>query len=541
MPVYNTLEVTLVENARIYTMDRHHPQAEAIAMREGRVIAVGRTAELAQVPGVTRRIDAGGRAVIPGLIDAHIHFLAYSRSLNKIDLAGVRSKEEALRRVEEKAQALGPGRWIVGGGWNNNLWSPNSYPTRYDLDRVAPRNPVYMDRKDLHSCWVNSLALERAGITRATESPPGAAIGKDAAGEPDGMLYESATLLARRAIDEAPEDARTAMRRGFDVLAGMGLTGFHSPEGPDAFHALQWLEQAGELRMRVVALLAYNRLDEAINVGLRTGFGSERLRIGPVKMFSDGSLGSMTAQMLEPFVGTEGNYGIATLPQEEMEAAILRAAAAGISSAIHAIGDAANHRVLDAFERAHRELSNPLPPNMPHRIEHAQLLSPGDIPRFAQLGVVASMQPVHATSDMHTADRLWGARARYGYAWKSLLDAGALLAFGSDAPVETPNPFAGIHAAVTRQDGADLPEEGWYPQERITVEQAVRAYTEGAARSASYLPGVTGTLTPGSVADLLLLDRDIFTVAPKEIKGTRPLATLIGGEAVFDPQGIFGG
>ncbi len=535
-----TPRITIVENAHIYTMDHHYPQAEAIAIRDGHIVAVGSTAELAQMPGVAHRIDAGGKAIIPGLIDAHIHFLAYSRSLSKINLDGVRSKEDALRMVEERAQELGPGRWVLGGGWNNNLWSPTDYPTRYDLDRVAPHNPVYLDRKDLHSCWVNSMALERAGITRETEVPQGAAIGKDAGGKPNGMLYESATMLARRAIEEAPEDACTAMRRGFDMLASMGLVGFHNPEGPDAFHALQELDDAGELNMRVIMLLAYYRLDDAIKVGLRTGFGSERLRIGPVKMFSDGSLGSMTAQMLEPFEGTEGNYGIATLPQAEMEEAILRAAAAGIPSAIHAIGDAANRRVLDAFERTRREMTNPLPPNMPHRIEHAQLLNPSDIPRFVQLGVVASMQPVHATSDMHAADRLWGARARYGYAWKSVHDTGALLAFGSDAPVETPNPFAGIHAAATRQNEADKPEGGWYPEERLTVEQAVRVYTEGAARSAPYLPGVTGTLTPGSVADLLLVDRDIFTVDPKEIKDARPLVTLIGGEAVFDSEGMFG-
>lgn len=532
--------ITLIENAHIYTMDRANLHAEAIAIRDGHIVAVGSRAELGQMPGITRRIDAGGRAIIPGLIDAHIHFLAYARSLNKIDLDGVRSKEGALRMVGEKARELGPGRWVLGGGWNNNLWSPSDFPTRHDLDRIAPNNPVYLDRKDLHSCWINSMALHRAGITRETEAPPGAAIGRDASGDPNGMLYERATMIARRTIDEEPEDAQTAMRRGFERLAGMGLVGFHNPEGPDVFHALQELDAAGDLKMRVVMLLAYYRLDEAIRVGLRTGFGSERLRVGPVKMFSDGSLGSLTAQMLEPFEGTAADYGIATLPQREMEDAIVRAALAGIPSAIHAIGDAANRRVLDAFEHAALQTHGRLTANMPHRIEHAQLLHPEDISRFARLGVVASMQPIHATSDMLTADRLWGERARYGYAWKSVLSTGALLAFGSDAPVETPNPFAGIHAAVTRQNEDDMPEAGWYPEERLTVEEAVRAYTEGAARSAPYLPGVTGNLNPGSVADLLLLDRDIFTADPKEIKHARPLVTLIGGEAVFDPEGIFG-
>lgn len=558
MPLFNSTNpvTTIIENARIYTMDYDLPHADAIAIREGRIVAVGNKEDMGVLTGTVRRIDAGGRAVIPGLIDAHIHFLDYSRSLAKIELDGVTSKEEVLARVAEKARQLGPGRWVLGGGWNNNLWSPPDFPTRHDLDRVAPQNPVYLDRKDLHSCWVNSLVLQKAGVTRDTPDPSGAAIGRDEMGAPNGIFFESAVSLMRRAVDEAPEDPATAMRRGFHALISMGLVGFHDCEGPDAFATFQALDMEGELPMRVVILLAYYRLDETIRVGLRTGFGSDRLRAGPVKIFSDGSLGSRTAQMLEPFEGSPGNCGIATIPQDELEEAIVKAARAGIPSAVHAIGDAANRRVLDAFQKAQEILwganlvgagLKPAPttstgegPRLVNRIEHAQLLHPDDIPRFAALGVVASMQPLHATSDMHAADRLWGARARYSYAWRSMLDAGGLLAFGSDAPVETPNPFLSIHAAVTRQDVHDQPPEGWYPQERLTVEEAVRAYTEGAARSCPYLPHVTGTLVPGSVADLLVLDRDIFTVAPSEIKHARPLATMIGGEAVYDSEGMFG-
>jgi predicted amidohydrolase YtcJ len=323
------------------------------------------------------------------------------------------------------------------------------------------------------------------------------------------------------------------------LLAGMGLVGIHDIEGPEAFRAFQELEASGELGMRVVMFLPYWGLDEAIRLGLKTGFGSERIRIGPVKIFSDGSLGSRTAEMLEPYEGEADYRGIGTIPQGELEEAVARAAAAGIPSAIHAIGDAANRRVLDAFEKAREREGAWGGGRLVHRIEHAQVLHPDDIPRFARLGVAASMQPLHATSDMHAADRLWGRRSRYGYAWRSLLDAGALVAFGSDAPVETPNPFAGIHAAVTRQDAEGLPEGGWYPEERITVEEAVRAYTEGAARSAPYLPGVTGALTPGSVADLLVLERDIFGMEPSGIKDVRPLATLVGGRATYDPEGLF--
>ncbi len=530
----------IIENARIYTMDREVPHASAIAIEDGRIVMVGSKEDMSLMPGKARRIDLGGRAVIPGLIDAHIHFLEYSRSLARVDLNGAASKEDVLTKVAAKAKELGPGRWILGGGWNNNLWSPPDYPTRHDLDRVSPHNPVLLDRKDLHSCWVNSLAMTRTGVTRDTTDPPGAFIGRDDAGEPNGMFYESAVALARAAVDEPPESALTAMQRGLGVLARMGLVGFHDCEGPDALSAFEQLDAHDALTLRVVILLAYNHLRESIAVGLRTGFGSDRLRLGPVKIFSDGSLGSSTAQMLASFEGQPHNCGIATVPQNEMEEAIVMAARAGIPSAIHAIGDAANRRVLDAFAKA-KDILGPQPEGtrLVNRIEHAQLLHPDDIPRFAQLGVVASMQPLHATSDMHAADRLWGARSRYGYAWKSVLDAGGLLAFGSDAPVETPDPFLGIHAAVTRQDLNDQPPQGWYPEECLTVEEAVRAYTEGAARSCPYLPNVTGMLTPGSVADLLVLDRDIFNIDPQEIKHAKPFVTMMAGHAVVDDEGLF--
>ena len=523
-------ETTVFTNGYIYTVDGPWP-VEAMAVRNGRIVAVGTSRELSGGANA-RIINLGERTVIPGLIDAHIHFLSYSRSLNKVILEGVRSKEEVLRMVEEKAKELGPRRWILGGGWNHYLWDPPSFPTRHDLDRVAPNNPVLLDRKDLHSCWVNTLALQAAGINRDTPDPPGAAIGRDADGEPDGLFYESATAIPRRAISEAPEDALTVMRKGFQNLASMGLVGFHDCEGPDAFSAFQHLDAEGELPLRVVILLAYPTLDESIEIGLRTGFGSDKLRVGPVKIFSDGSLGSMTAQMLEPYVGHPDNRGISTIPQEELEEAVRKAAEAGIPAAVHAIGDAANRRVLDAFAK----LGNA--GGLINRIEHVQHLHPKDIPRFGKLGVVASMQPIHATSDMQPADQLLGTRARYSYAWRSLLNTGALLAFGSDAPVETPNPFAGIHAAVTRQDENDLPIGGWYPEERLTVVEAVRAYTEGAARSMPYLPGVTGMLHEGAVADFLVLDEDIFALDPRDLKAVKPRATVIGGEAVYDPDGV---
>lgn len=545
-------QATIIENARIYTLDHANPGATALAWRNGRIAAVGTPEEMRAAVGDAVSIDLGGATVIPGLIDAHIHCLAYSQSLQRVNLDGITSKDEALRVVAEKVAQSKPGEWVVGGGWNNNLWSPPTFPTKEELDRIAPHNPVYLDRKDLHSCWVNSKAVEAAGITRDTPVPPGSAIGKDEAGEPNGLFYESAVALMRRAIKEPAQNPIDVMREGMKALSALGLVGLHNAQGQDrqadsegqaAFRALQDLDRAGELPMRVVIMIPHYDLQSVIAYGLRTGFGTERLRIGPVKMFSDGSLGSMTAELLAPYEGRPGYTGIRTIPQGEIEESLLAATAAGIPSAIHAIGDAANRRVLDAFKKA-RELEaamNDGRTTLVHRIEHAQLLSPEDVARFAALGVAASMQPLHATSDMHAADRLWGERSRYAYAWRSLLDSGAVLAFGSDAPVEVPDPFAGIHAAVTRQDANDQPPGGWYPEERLTVEEALRAYTEGAARSAPYLPGVTGTLCPGSVADMLVLEHDIFAVDLSEIKNMRPLATLVGGEPTHDPQSIFGG
>ncbi|MDQ2807097.1 MAG: amidohydrolase, partial [Chloroflexota bacterium] len=486
-------------------------------------------------------LDGGGRTVLPGLIDAHIHFMWYAWGLLRVDLEAVPSLGAALQRVAERVAALEPGAWVRGSGWNNNLWQPNNFPNRADLDRVTGDYPAVMTRKDGHSIWVNSAALRVAGIDRASPDPPGGRIGRDATGDPDGMLYESAAmdLVYRHVPDESAAAKAEAVQRGLAAVAASGLTGFHDLEDAGTFHTFQELEAAGALPVRVVMLLALATLDASLAAGLRTGFGNTRLRVGPLKIFSDGSLGSQTAEMLAPFAGSADNCGVQTVSQEVMEAAILAAARAGIPSAIHAIGDAANRRVLDAFARARQvELGDISHADgysryvLRHRIEHAQLVDPADWPRFRELGVIASMQPLHATSDMEAADRLWGARAgRGGYAWHSLQAAGARLAFGSDCPVETFDPLLGIHAAVTRQNTANEPPGGWYPQERLSVADAVRAYTVGAA----YAAGTElwqGTLSPGKVADLILLDHDPFTEAPTTIPQTRVTATLVGGEVV---------
>ncbi len=540
-------DVTILYNVRAYTMDPATPQAEALAWRGERLLAVGsRTAVAATAGPGARMVDGGGRIVLPGLIDAHIHFMWYAWGLLRVDLEGVPSLGAALQRVEDRVATLEPGAWVRGSGWNNNLWQPNGFPTRTDLDRVTGDHPAVMTRKDGHSIWVNSAALHMAGIDHATVDPAGGRIGRDATGTPDGLLYEGAAmdLVYRLVPDESAAEQADAVRRGLAAVAAAGLTGFHDIEDAATFHTFQELAAAGALPVRVVMLLALATLDASLAAGLRSGFGNTRLRIGPLKIFSDGSLGSQTAEMLAPFAGSAANCGVQTVAQDAMEAAILAAARAGIPSAIHAIGDAANRRVLDAFARARQVELGDLPrPHGPevdgysryalrHRIEHAQLVDPADWPRFRELGVIASMQPIHATSDMEAADRLWGARAGRGaYAWHSLQAAGARLAFGSDCPVETFDPLLGIHAAVTRQNTAHEPPGGWYPAERLSVADAVRAYTHGAAYAAG-TESWQGTLTPGKVADLILLDHDPFTEDPTTLPQTRVTATLVGGEVV---------
>lgn len=530
---------TILRDVRVYTMNPDQPEATALAWRGERLLAVGPLEAVQDAAGPGARVlKGGGQTVLPGLMDAHIHFMWYAEGLLRVDLEGVPSLALALERVAARTEASAPGAWVRGSGWNNNLWTPGTFPTRQDLDRVTGDRPAVMSRKDGHSIWVNSAALAVAGITRDTPDPPGGRVGRDASGEPDGMLYEGAAmdLVYRLVPDESAAARAGAVRQGLAAVAASGLTGFHDIESPEAFATFQRLAAAGELPVRVVMALALATLRESIAVGLRSGFGNTRLRIGPVKIFSDGSLGSQTAEMLAPFEGSD-DCGVPTISQADMEAAVLAASAAGIAVAIHAIGDAANRRVLDAFALARTaEGGAPVPGTdgyaryaLRHRIEHAQLVDPADWVRFRDLGVIASMQPLHATSDMAAADRLWGARnGRGAYAWRSLQQAGARLAFGSDCPVETFDPLLGIHAAVTRQDVQGEPPGGWYPHERLTVAEAVHAYTLGAAYAAGE-EADKGSLAPGKLADLVLLDRDPFTTDPATIPQTRVLATLVGG------------
>ncbi|MGO9411920.1 MAG: amidohydrolase [Spirochaetia bacterium] len=523
----------LLRNGVFRTMEPRAPLASAVAIRDGRFLHVGEEAgaraALAGADAV-QELDLGGRCVLPGLTDSHLHFMWYAQSLHGVDVETA-TLAEALERVRARAREAAPGTWITGSGWNHNVWANAAFPDKLSLDQAAPRNPVVLEAKNGHALWVSSAALERAGIGLDTADPPGGKIVHGGDGMPSGVLLDNAMRLVQ-AVVPRPSVSELAhmMRRAQTEAHRLGLTGIHDFDRTLAFEAFQELHGAGQLSLRVVKGIPHEVLGQAIELGLRSGFGDDMLRLGAVKMFADGALGSQTAWMLAPYEGTWAT-GIPIMSEEELFEDILRANQAGLACAVHAIGDAACHVVLNAYERAAASLAGG--PRLRNRVEHAQLLHRDDVSRFARLSVIASMQPLHATSDMLIAERYWGTRCETAYAWKSLLESGARLAFGSDCPVEIPDPLVGIHAAVTRRRGDGSPgPEGWRPAQRLTVETAVYGYTLGAAYAAGR-EGELGSIVKGKLADLTIIDRDIFEIPSHDILKTVVDATMVGGELVY--------
>lgn len=519
-------------NGNIHTMDPSHPRATALAIAGNRIAAVGDDAAMRALLGRDgQAVNLEGRTAVPAFTDSHLHFMSWGLSLRQIDLAGVPALEEALGRVAARAEATPAGQWLTGRGWDHSLWRGGGFPTRHDLDGVAPHHPVWLRRKCGHAGWANSRALALAGVTAATPDPPGGAIEHDAGGEPTGILKDTAMDLVSSLIQEPTlDEAAEAIQAATAAAHRHGLVNVHTMEGPAAFRAFQHLHAGGELQMRVLIQIPEENLEAAVRLGLRSGLGDERLRIGGVKIFADGALGARTAAMLAPYEGYPGDRGIVIADGGALTAMVRQASRAGLAAFVHAIGDRANRDVLDAVE-ASRRAGEGL--HLRHRIEHVQILHPDDVPRLARLGVVASMQPLHATQDMLLADALWGDRCAGAYAWRSVLDSGAVLAFGSDAPVEDLSVIAGIHAAVTRRrpDGSPGPE-GWIPQERLSAEEALRAYTVGAAYAGGE-EAIKGSLSPGKLADVAVLSRDILAIPPDEILETEVVATLLDGRFVY--------
>jgi predicted amidohydrolase YtcJ len=525
----------VIHAANLYTLDPSQPHATALVIDHGDVIAVGADDEILSLFSTANSFNARGHTIIPGLTDAHIHLEDYALSLQKVKCE-TSTRLECLQRIAERVITTPPGEWILGHGWNQNNWV-EGYGTASLVDEVAPNNPVYLTHKSLHSAWANTPALRLAGITRDTPDPTGGRIGHLSNGDPDGILFESATNILERAIPEPSlEQVVKALQAAIPLLWRMGLTGVHDFDRSRCFSALQILRQRHELRLRVLKSIPLESLAHAAELGLRSGFGDDFLRIGSVKMFADGALGPHTAAMLQPYNDDPNNLGILMMDAEELYEYGRLAVEHGISMAVHAIGDRTNHEVLNAYAQL-RELEVSLPSHsqnfLRHRIEHVQLLHPDDLPRFSRFNIIASMQPIHATSDMLMADQCWGKRSTYAYAWKSQLSQQVPLAFGSDAPVESPNPFWGIHAAVTRRRSDGTPSlDGWYPEQRLSVDEALHAFTIGAAYAAE-MEDRLGKLTPGYLADLLVLDEDPYTCAPEALLNIQPLATMVGGEWVY--------
>lgn len=523
---------TIFTGGTVHTMDRTLGTVDALAVRGERIIAAGTRDECRDTAGPgAQTVDLSGAAVIPGLTDSHLHTAQYARSLVEVDLRAARSLEEVLAAVGAHAATLPATSWVLGGQWDAHRWAVPVQPTRRDLDAAVPDRPVALNSIDCHTLWVNSVVLQRLGIDRHTQDPPGGEIVRDVDGEPTGILRESATTLV---LDRIPPDGDALpglLRRALGRLLSHGITSIHDIDGADALAAFETLRAAGDLPVRVHKLIRRPELADAIDAGRATGDGDRWVRTGPVKLFTDGALGSHTCLMSRDFADQPGNHGIAVTGYPELVELIRTAARAGIAVAAHAIGDRANRDLIDAFATVAADTPTPAGGStspLRHRIEHAQFLQHADIARIAALRIVASMQPTHCTSDIPLVDRMLVGHDIACYAWHSLLAAGAVVTFGSDAPVEDPNPWQGIHAAVTRQRGDGTPGGGWQPAERLTVGQALRAYTVAPAY-ASDEEHLKGRLRPGMLADFAVLDADPFTVEPSALHGISVTATVVGG------------
>lgn len=522
-------------NGNIITLDEAKPRVQALAVSYGRVVALGADAEIRRLATAkTAVLNLDGKTVISGLTDAHLHWEAQAISMRSVNVFEIQEKAIAVERVRERVKETPAEEWIQGQGWAQDLWPDRAFPSKVDLDAVAPHHPVYLSAKSGHAAWVNSAALQRAGITSRTVDPEGGQIMRDSNGAPTGILLETAMdLVSERIPNPTSEQLADLMLEAQEYALRCGITMIHDFDEPSCLAALQILRERGALSLRVVKQINQRWLDAALDSGLRRGFGDDWIRIGALKLFADGALGPKTALMFDPYQGEPDNYGMAVVDKEEMIEYVSRASEFGLPSSIHAIGDKAVHDALDVFEIVRREEAQrgETPAERRHRIEHVQIIHPQDVSRLAELDVIASMQPIHATSDMVTADRYWGERTAYAYNPRMQLDQGARLAFGSDAPVEPLNPFLGIHAAVTRQrDGR--PVGGWHPAAKLSLHESLLGFTQGPAYAAG-MEDRLGKLDEGHLADLIVLDRDIYRVEPEEILELKVSGTMVGGEWRF--------
>jgi predicted amidohydrolase YtcJ len=521
-----------VVNARVWTGDPRRPWADAVAAAGDRIVGVGSGAEVRKLTTPeTRVIDARGMMLVPGFIDTHVHFLTAGFGLASVQLRDAKTPADFIARIKAYAATLPAGAWITEGNWDHERWG-GELPRRDWIDSVTPNHPVWINRLDGHMKLANSLALRAASVTRATAEVAGGTIVRYPDGEPTGVLKDNAAGLVDRVVpDPPPEQQDGALDAAMRFVAEQGVTTIHNMGSWEDLAVFERAHRVGRQRTRIYAavpLATWERLRDRVAA---TGRGDAWLKIGGLKGFVDGSLGSHTAAMLEPFTDVTTDTGLFVNTPDDLYRWVSGADRAGLHVMVHAIGDRANRVQLDIFERVARENG---PRDRRFRIEHAQHLHPADIVRFGQLGVIPSMQPYHAIDDGRWADKVIGPeRAKGTYAFRSLLDAGAPLAFGSDWFVAPPTPLDGIYAAVTRRTLDDRRPGGWVPEQKITVEEALRAYTRGAAY-AEFAEGGKGVLARGMLADLVLIDRDITRIPPESIREARVMLTVVGGRSVFE-------
>jgi hypothetical protein len=527
----------IITNAKIWTVDRAHPTAQAVAVLGERIVAVGSTSDVDAWHGPrTRVVNAGGKLLLPGFNDAHVHFITGGMQLDSVQLTDTTSKEEFARRIGERAKITPKGEWILNGDWDETKWDPPLLPTKELIDPFTPDTPVFVSRHDGHMVLANSVALRLAGITAQTPDPPGGVIVRDAQGNPTGALKDAAMDLAARAIPPLSHNQRLhAAQRAMQYALSLGLTSVQNmnPDYADIAVYNEMLNR-GQLKIRIYGAPLITGVGDQVKIGIRHAFGGPFLRIGAVKAFADGSLGSRTAYFFEPYTDDPNSRGLLSdemHPISLMRDRMMKADAAGLQICTHAIGDQAISTILDLYSeivQAHGEEDRRF------RIEHAQHMAAKDFDRFAKLHVIASVQPYQAIDDGRWAEtRIGHDRASRTYAFRTFLDHGVRLAFGTDWDVVPLDPIQTIYAAVTRATLDGKNPNGWFPEQKLTVAEAVEAYTMGSA-FAEFQENEKGSITPGKLADMVILDQDIFSIPPEKIRDTKVLKTFVGGKLVWD-------
>jgi predicted amidohydrolase YtcJ len=512
-------------NGNIYTLEKDNPKVSALAIWNRKILAVGDDFFIKKLKNRNSEIiDLKGKTVIPAFCDCHTHFLNFALDFESVDLTKVKTYPEGLNKIREKIKKLKPGEWVLGKGWDKNIWGV--MPQKDDLDKISPKNPVALYSKDQHFYWVNSLTLDLAKIDKNSPDPFGGKIDKDnLTGEPTGILKENACDLIKPFFpEETFENLQRFFKKAVKIAYSYGVTSIHNFEGEKRFRFLQKLQQKEKLPLRILESIPKEKIQEAIDLGICTGFGDEYFRVGGIKLYADGTLGLQTALLFKPYENSD-NFGMEVTSQEELNFWVKKANENNLSVAVHSIGDKAVNQVLNAIENVKTKNSF-----LRNRIEHCQLVQENDFKRFKEFGVIASVQPIHCPADIKNAEKYWGKRCKNAYAYKTFLQNKVNLCFGSDVPIEGLNPLQGIYAAVQRKNPED--EKSWYPKQKLSIKQAIEGFTKGAA-FASYEEKIKGTLKVGKLADFVILSEDIFKIKPENILDCKVLATAFDGEVVF--------